>query len=208
GHVEGGRGGEVRVPAGGVQVRAAAARRHRVRLGPDGDAPGPAGLDPRRDRLPEGRVRLRPADGGADPDHAAAARGGRRRRRPRQGPQGRGGGRRAGAAGRELTRRNRSRRRGRRRPQRGAALVVRYTSYTPSMERTAFSTCPRCFGSPISNVKRLTATRSRVVVTDADRMLTCWSDSTRVTSDSSRGRSSASTWIATRKTESSPGDHF
>ena len=29
----------------------------------------------------------------------------------------------------------------------------------------------------------------------ADRMLTCWSDSTRVTSESSRVRSSASTWI-------------
>ena len=30
-------------------------------------------------------------------------------------------------------------------------------------------------------------------------MLTCWSDSARVMSDSSRLRSSASTWIATRK---------
>ena len=38
------------------------------------------------------------------------------------------------------------------------------------------------------------ATRSREVCTDADRMLTCWSDSTRVTSESSRLRSSASTW--------------
>ena len=54
---------------------------------------------------------------------------------------------------------------------------------------------PRCVGSPISNVNRESAIRSRVVVTDADRMLTCWSDSARVTSDSSRARSSASTWI-------------
>ena len=32
----------------------------------------------------------------------------------------------------------------------------------------------------------------------ADRMFTCWSDSARVMSDSSRLRSSASTWMATR----------
>ena len=38
-------------------------------------------------------------------------------------------------------------------------------------------------------------------------MLTCWSDSTRVTSDSSRERSSASTWIATRKTLDAVGAH-
>ena len=73
------------------------------------------------------------------------------------------------------------------------------------MARTARSTWPRCLGSPISKVNRLTATRSRLVVTEADRMFTCWSDSARVTSDSSRVRSSASTWMATRNTESSVG---
>ena len=54
-------------------------------------------------------------------------------------------------------------------------------------------------------VKRLIATRSLVVWTLADRMLTCWSDRIRVTSESSRVRSSASTWMATRKTEASDG---
>ena len=38
-------------------------------------------------------------------------------------------------------------------------------------------------------------------------MLTCWSDSTRVTSESSRDRSSASTWIATRNTDDADGAH-
>ncbi len=56
-------------------------------------------------------------------------------------------------------------------------------------------------GSPISKVNRETATRSRVVVTVADRMLTCASERTRVTSDSRRVRSSASTWMATRNSE-------
>ena len=145
-----------------------------------------------------------PLTGAPTPITAAAAQGGRRRRRPRQGPQGRGGGRRAGAAGRELTRRNRSddgtappsARGGARRP----VDVVDAVDGADGLQHV-----PEVLGSPISNVNRLTATRSRVVVTDADRMFTCWSDSTRVTSDSSRGRSSASTWIATRKTESSRG---
>ena len=61
-------------------------------------------------------------------------------------------------------------------------------------------TWSRWLGSPISKVNLLIATRSREVCTDADRMLTCWSDSTRVTSESSRLRSSASTWSCTRKT--------
>ena len=51
------------------------------------------------------------------------------------------------------------------------------------------------------------ATRSRVVETDADKMLTCWSDSTRVMSESSRARSSASTWMATRNTRLAVGAH-
>ena len=42
-----------------------------------------AGHDPRRDRLPEGGVRPRPADRRADPDHRRAAqRSGHRRHRP------------------------------------------------------------------------------------------------------------------------------
>ena len=48
-----------------------AARRHR--------------LDPRRDRLPEERRRLRPADGGSGADHRRAAQGGRRGREAGEG---------------------------------------------------------------------------------------------------------------------------
>jgi hypothetical protein len=54
-------------------------------------------------------------------------------------------------------------------------------------------------------VNRLTATRSRVVVTVALRMFTRSSDSTRVTSASSLCRSSASTWMATRNVEADVG---
>src|SRR5882724_11195531 len=61
------------------------------------------------------------------------------------------------------------------------------------MPRTALRTWPRCLGSPISKVKRDIATRSREVLTFVDRMLTCWSNSTLVTSESSLARSSAST---------------
>ena len=55
-------------------------------------------------------------------------------------------------------------------------------------------------------VNLLTATRSLVVVTDADSMLTCWSEIARVTSESSPVRSSASVWMATRNSEPSRGD--
>ena len=48
-------------------------------------------------------------------------------------------------------------------------------------------------GVAISKVNLLTATRSRLVVTDADRMLTRASEMARVTSDSRPVRSSAST---------------
>ena len=54
--------------------------------------------------------------------------------------------------------------------------------------------------SPISKTKRLSARRSLVVDTVAERMLTWCSVSTRVTSLSSPERSSASIWICTRKT--------
>ena len=54
-------------------------------------------------------------------------------------------------------------------------------------------------------MNRLIATRSPEVVTDADRMFTFSSASTRVTSDSSRCRSSASTWMATRNTDDGDG---
>ena len=51
--------------------------------------------------------------------------------------------------------------------------------------------------SASSNVNRSRVMRSRPVVEVADRMFTWWSDSTVATSESSRVRSSASTWIAT-----------
>ena len=76
------RGGarQVRLPARGVQLRPAAARRHRVRLGPDLHAARRRRLDPRGHRVPEDGFRRRPADRRADADHRAAAQGGRRRR--------------------------------------------------------------------------------------------------------------------------------
>ena len=74
------RRGQVRLPVGGVQVRPAAARRHRVRLGPGLHAARRRGLDPRGHRLPEDPGRLRPADRRADADHRAAAPRGRHRR--------------------------------------------------------------------------------------------------------------------------------
>ena len=57
---------------------------------------------------------------------------------------------------------------------------------------------PGALGSAISKVKRENAIRSRVVLTDADRMFTWVSESARVTSDSSRDRSRASTCTLTR----------
>ena len=89
----GGVAGEVRLPARRLQVRRAPARRHRRRDGPHRRAARRHRLDPRRDRLPEVRWRLRPAHGGARADHARAAQGGRRRRDPGEGgdgPAGRG----------------------------------------------------------------------------------------------------------------------
>ena len=82
----------------------------------------------------------------------------------------------------------------------GPYAVTRSTSKTPSTLRTVCSTAPRWVGSASSKVNRLIATRSRLVCTDADRMLTRSSASALVTSESSRCRSSASTWMATRKT--------
>ena len=73
----------VRLPARGVLVRPAAARRHRVRHRPhrgDGDRER---VDPRRHRVPEDRRRRRPAHGRAHPDHRAAAGRGRDRRAAR-----------------------------------------------------------------------------------------------------------------------------
>ena len=54
--------GEVRLPARRVPVRAAAARRDRVRLGPHVHAARRRRLAPRGHRVPEDRRRLRPAD--------------------------------------------------------------------------------------------------------------------------------------------------
>ena len=62
----GGGAGQVRLPARGVQVRPAAARRHRPGLGPDLHAALRQRLDPRGHRVPEDPRRLRPADRRAD----------------------------------------------------------------------------------------------------------------------------------------------
>src|SRR5580698_8979770 len=80
--VPGGSQVAVRLPTRRAAVRAAAARRDRVRLGPAADAADRPGLDPGRDRVPEGRLRAGSADRGAHADHAGAAQGGRDRRDP------------------------------------------------------------------------------------------------------------------------------
>ena len=64
---------QVRFPAGRVRLRRPAARRHRLRLGPDLRPAVGHRLDPRRDRVPQDRWRLRPADGGPGPHHRRAA---------------------------------------------------------------------------------------------------------------------------------------
>ena len=75
--------GQVRIPVGRLHLWRAAARRHRVRLGPHRRAARRRGLDPRGDRVPEVRRRRRPADRCARPDHRAAAQGiGNRRQSP------------------------------------------------------------------------------------------------------------------------------
>jgi hypothetical protein len=66
-------------------------------------------------------------------------------------------------------------------------------------------TWSRWAGSPISKVNFEMATRSREVWTDAERMLTPLSESTRVTSERRRLRSSASTASWTRKTVPAEG---
>ena len=76
--------GEVRIPVGRLHLRRAAARRHRVRLGPHHRAAGRHGLDPRGHRVPEVRRRRRPADRRARADHAAAAQGIGNRRQARR----------------------------------------------------------------------------------------------------------------------------
>ena len=65
----------------------------------------------------------------------------------------------------------------------------------------------RCLASAISNVNLLFATRSRVVDRLALRMSTCASLSAIVMSESSRARSSASTWMLTRKLDWPVGAH-
>src|SRR5262249_51594144 len=70
----------VRVPAGGVPLRCTAARGDRVRLGPDADAAGQTGHDPRRDRVPQGGIRARPADRGSHAHHPRSAQGSGHRR--------------------------------------------------------------------------------------------------------------------------------
>ena len=76
-----GRGaGEVRVPARRLHVRRPAARRHRAGLGPGLRAAQRLRLDPRRDRVPQVRRRLRPAHRRTRADHGRAAQGGGGRR--------------------------------------------------------------------------------------------------------------------------------
>ena len=65
--------GPVRVPARRAALRRAAARRDRDRDRPDRRGAGADGLDPRRDRLPEGGERRRPADRGAGTGRSRAA---------------------------------------------------------------------------------------------------------------------------------------
>ena len=76
--------GEVRLPARRVRLRPAAARRHRVRLGPHLRA-ARRRSDSIRDVIafPKTRRRFRPADRCAGADHPRAAQGSRRRLRPR-----------------------------------------------------------------------------------------------------------------------------
>ena len=81
----GGGPGEVRVPPRRIPLRRAAARRHRVRLGPDDRAARRHRVDPRGDRVPEVRRRGRPADGRSCADHARPAQGGWRGRPARGG---------------------------------------------------------------------------------------------------------------------------
>ena len=81
----GGGPGEVRLPAGCLQLRSAAARWHRLRLGPDLCPAVGHRLDPRRDRVPQVRWRRRPADRRARADHRPAAEGSRSGRPSRRG---------------------------------------------------------------------------------------------------------------------------
>ena len=76
------RGGPlpVRLPARRVQVRAAAARRHRVRLGPGDHAARRGTQHPRRDRLPQGGLRPRPPHRRPHPHHPRPAPRSRHRR--------------------------------------------------------------------------------------------------------------------------------
>ena len=67
--------GKVRIPVGRLHFRRAAARRHRVRLGPHHRVAGRVRFDPRGHRIPEVRRRCRSADRCARADHRAAAQG-------------------------------------------------------------------------------------------------------------------------------------
>ena len=72
-----------------LTLRRAAARRHRLRDRPHRGAAGRRELDPRRDRLPEGGQRSRPADRRAGAGGRAPAAGARRARSSRQRAAGR-----------------------------------------------------------------------------------------------------------------------
>ena len=73
-HLRGGQPREVRLPARRVQVRPAAARRHRVRPRPPGDADDGRRIAARRDRVPEDAEGLGPHDRVPDAGSEEAAR--------------------------------------------------------------------------------------------------------------------------------------
>src|SRR4029453_3897605 len=84
-HHAGGGAGQVRLPARGVQVRSAAARRHRHRLGPHLHAAVRQRLHPRGHRVPPDPRGVPTPDLRAHPDHRAAAAGGGDRRQAQAG---------------------------------------------------------------------------------------------------------------------------
>ncbi len=73
GHRRGRSGGALRLPARGASLRRAAARRHRLWARPPRPAARRRRLDPRRDRLPQDRLRGRRADRRARACRRAAA---------------------------------------------------------------------------------------------------------------------------------------
>ena len=134
--------GPLRLPARGAALRRPAARRHRLRRRPDRGARRRRRLDPRRDRLPEDRLRRRPADrraGAGRRAPAARARGrldrrSRRRSRTRRRSRSRGRPRRAAASPAAARVRERRRSGRTRRSGRGTERLRRRMSTGPAPE--------------------------------------------------------------------------